>query len=783
MPTVPKYQGGQVNARGINARQNIRVTSDAFGGNIAKAQIGLGREISKQGDMLFNHQMEIRDEYDKGVMREMDNNYSSYIREKWTDFSQLKGRAALDAKQAHEDEIKAYRVKLAKDLDPRLMNSWNAMADARTNNVLNKTAAFTSQQTIVYNEAQTLARIASQTHEAGACFDNIKCIRSAMQVGLNDVKDLMQSKYGIDANNAKNEGEKAIIAQARLAFTSDAHTQVIENLEIDFPSKALDYYKANKAEIDSSTYNTLESRLEDGTLRKRAQRTTDEILTNAELVGDNKAQLEAARKIEDPKLRDEVVSRILNRQSQNKSNRLASEDGAYDQVQKHIVKGGSKDGLPPGVWDAMSGSQQRTIQAVLDTRVANSLKPKNPVQAKTNFYALEDLAHNNYEEFKKLNLGLYIGLVDEVDLDNLRKLQKSHTAVKSSLTRKEQLKMTLGSMNMYFSNFEKNGDSGDRVRAFIATVDAKVARFVENKNREPDDQEYQKILLDVSANEAYVNGYGSDSKMSIGAMTEDQKSKAYVTVDGEDIFLSEIPDLKRAQIIEQIKQRKGKVTAQNIAEVYVAQSKIEKQANLKKAKNIQSSIISMEQAETLADEAENKFGAVDIGLGDGDIEDIDKLNALSAEHLEALILTEDWSDDNLIILEDLLEKKLKQRIDKGSDENSLENEEDSVDDDLDTDMFQADFDRENLDDEYRGTLTRRGYRKKVEPREGKDMTDYELTKRGYRKKSKPKKDKDKSNDENSSENKNKSGLTRRGYRKKVEPKKKIKKVKTRRGYR
>jgi hypothetical protein len=32
MPTVPKYQGGQVNARGINARQNIRVTSDAFGG-------------------------------------------------------------------------------------------------------------------------------------------------------------------------------------------------------------------------------------------------------------------------------------------------------------------------------------------------------------------------------------------------------------------------------------------------------------------------------------------------------------------------------------------------------------------------------------------------------------------------------------------------------------------------------------------------------------------------------------------------------------------------------
>jgi hypothetical protein len=271
------------------------------------------------------------------------------------------------------------------------------------------------------------------------------------------------------------------------------------------------------------------------------------------------------------------------------------------------------------------------------------------------------MAHNNYEEFKKENLVRFIGIMSETDLDNLMKQQKSHTAVKSSLSRLQQTKMVLGSMNMHFSNFEKDGDSGDRVRAFIATVDAKVARFVENKNREPDDQEYQKILLDVSANEAYVNGYGSDSKMSIGAMTEDQKSKAYVTVDGEDIFLSEIPDLKRAQIIEQIKQRGRKVTDQTIAEVYVAQSKIEKQANLKKAKNINSNITSMEQAETLADEAENKFGAVDIGWGDGDIEDIDKLNALSAEHLEALLLTESWSAKDQSIIEQALENKLNTR--------------------------------------------------------------------------------------------------------------------------
>jgi hypothetical protein len=239
--------------------------------------------------------------------------------------------------------------------------------------------------------------------------------------------------------------------------------------------------------------------------------------------------------------------------------------------------------------------------------------------------------------------------------------QKSHTAVESSLSRLQQTKMVLGSMKMDFANFEKDGETGDRVRAFVRKVDAKVAKFVESNNRKPDDQEYQGILIDIRNNEAYVEGWGSDEKISVVTMTEDQLEKAYVSVNGENINLSEIPDLDRTQIIAEIKQRKGKVTAQNIAEVYVAQSNIKKQANLKKAKNIKSSIISMEQAETLADEAENKFGAVDIGWGDGDIEDIDKLNALSAEHLEALLLTESWSAKDQSIIEQALENKLNTR--------------------------------------------------------------------------------------------------------------------------
>ena len=564
MPTVPKYEIGQVNARGINARQNISVTTDAFGGNVAQAQMGMGKEISKQSDMLFNQQMKIRDEYDKGVMRELDNNYSGYVRGKWGEFSQLQGRAALDAKQQYEDDITAYRVKMSKDLDPRLLNTWNAMADVRTNNAFNRVSTHVTSQTIAYNKAQRKARIASSQDEMAANIHDWEAVQRAKNVGIIEINDQLKD-MGIDVNNPKDDGERGIIKQARLGFTSKGHEQVIKNLEVDTPSKALEYYEKYKKEIDPESWGVLEAMLKEGTDKKKSQRLADEIMADSKNDSYQK-QLEAARDIEDASLRDLVVTRINNQQADNIKNTKRVEDDAYKQAVQHILNGGTKADMPTGVWEAMHPDKKVSLKKEIKDalKLALSLTSVNPRAGKLEFYRLQNMAHNNYEEFKKENLVRFIGIMSETDLDNLMNQQKSHTAVKSSLSRLQQTKMVLGSMNMDFANFEKDGDSGDRVRAFIATVDAKVARFVENKNREPDDQEYQGILIDIRNNEAYVEGWGSDDKISVVTMTEDQLEKAYVTVDGENINLSEIPDLDRTQIIAQIKQRKGKATAPNL---------------------------------------------------------------------------------------------------------------------------------------------------------------------------------------------------------------------------
>jgi len=573
MPTVPQYEIGQVQSRGINARQNIRVNQDTFGAGIAQQQIRSAQSTSRTADQLFSTALHGREQYEKGVLRELDNNFSTHIRTTLNDpengFLMKNGRLALDNKDSTIKSLADYRKELGKDLNPRLKSAWDGMADARTNRALGRIDSHTMAQTDAYNKAQRDARIDNQVAEMATNMYDDKAINAAKQVGLIEIDDKLKD-LGIDVNNPKDDDQKVMIKQARLAFTSKGHTEVIENLlAAEQDTRALEYYKTNKEEIDPSTYDALENKLNQQTQLKRAQRETDVIMSNPDLSYAD--QLVAARSIEDPKLRAKTVELVKVRQAEIETNNKRSEDEAYDQVQKHfLTPGATKADLPAGVWDAMSGTQQRTMQKALNERIANSLKPKNPITAKKIYYGLEDMAHSDYETFKKQNLSLYVGIVAESDLDKLRKLQKDHVAVKSSMTKAQQNKAVLGSMGFDFKDFEKNNDNGKRIRSFLDTVDAKVAAFMSAHNREPDDSEYQTILFNIRANEAYVNGWSVDSTYSLAILNDDEKQDAYVVVNGQDVYLSEIPDIDRAAIIERLKSRGEKVSAQRIAEIYVA---------------------------------------------------------------------------------------------------------------------------------------------------------------------------------------------------------------------
>ena len=730
--------------------------------------------------------MKIRDEYDKGVMREMDNNYAGYIREKWGAFSQLQGRAALDAKQQYEDDITAYRVKMSKDLDPRLNNTFNAMADVRTNNAFNRVSTHVTSQTIAYNKTEREARIElsiqdfiSSPHDSPL---DKKAREIAFGVGISEINDKLKD-MGIDVNKPKDDGERAIIAQAHLAFSSKAHTGVINELvSQDMASTAEEYFDDNINEIDASTRDELRTTFEANANLETVQTESSTIMkvfsASKDLYQDRtRAEEEALLYVEDnykgqleEDLKKEIVAKFAIERRFKSQNVKAAKESGWQAVDKG-------EPIPKEILHLLDGTTIESMENHRRMRGAGE-QPHQNWQFYSDFITKDDAHRAKLMQNPMTEIRPYVDDAHYEKILGMIKVGKS-----KSFTNLSAINGVV--KHAYNINSEKIGKQGGDANQKYSTVVDKVWEIVYDKETATGKKLNQKEIQDIVNEQMIVvslDKVGWDEDKYKALVTSDEWKKAYVAF--ENVPENDATVYKNYLISKGITNPGKKLVAflytasivpgSNAQKAMIAKQIIKNALEKQSQDNptFKSNIISETHAKTLAEESEDLFSAVDIGYGKGDIENMEKLKNLSAEHIEALILTEDWSDDNLIILEDLLEKKLKQRIDKSNDENSSDDEEGSVDDSSSLEIK-----------EDRGTLTKRGYRKKSKPREGKDMTDYELTKRGYRKKSKPKKDKDKSNDENSSENKNKSGLTRRGYRIKVEPKKKIKKVKTRRGYR
>jgi len=582
MPTVPKYEIGQLQSRGINARQNISVSSDAFGGNVAQAQIGLGKEVSKQSDILFNQQMKIRDEYDKGTLREMDNNYSAHIREKMGEFSQLNGRAASDAKQQYIDGLNKFKKELSKNLDPRLANSWGAMADVRTNNAFNKINTHTVSQTIAYNDTQREARIANQLDEM---VDNSRgwvlrdgklewpAVQAAKNVGITEIIDQLKD-IGIDVNNPKDDGERDIIRKARLDFTSKGHGLVIKNLlAADQGTHAQTYYDANKAEIDPSSHATLEESLKLQTTKKLAQQKTDEIMEMSELT--KLEQQAVALKIKDANLRDEVLERVKKRQTDVANDLTRIETEAKDKVDLLISEGKTKDDIDSNLWNAMSDEDEaKANNAITEINkllreAAEKRETENKKRAsEAAYFHLDKLAHENFDLFKTFPLTRFTGLVDKEDLEKLIEKQRKGPHSSNTLSDTDLIKTAMASVKLEWTNLTTPG--GEKERNFLNKYEQRVDRFAKLNNRDPNPDEKQNLLFEVAHNMVYVASYAVDKQFVLGTLTPAQEELAYSMVNGERIFHSKIKATDRALIIKTLQELKQPINAQRIAEEFVS---------------------------------------------------------------------------------------------------------------------------------------------------------------------------------------------------------------------
>ena len=566
MPTVPRYQLGQIRHQGVSARQSINTPSDAFGANVAQSIAQLGSQIGQSADVASEVAVKRQQDWDETVLRENDTALSTFIRDKLDDaqsgYFNLRGKDALNARADIEKEITEYEKSLRSNLDPRLSNEWGRLSNQRIQNAQIRISTHARTQFFTWEDEAYIARQLNQQSDAASHVGNQTAINQSIAVGLVDID-----------NQAEKRGWSGdALARKKLDFTTGAHRQVINRLIAQGkPSEADLYYRSNKDHIDPAQRDEIENSLRAHTNKAKAQRATDDIMANLDL--DAAGQLAAARDIEDADVRAQVETMVTQRQAEQVRLITQAATDAEDEIMKQLAGGAQYEDLDAALMSRLDSSGRSRVTNYLRARAEALMKPDDPVAAKKAYYALRDQAHKHYADFKRTwNAQLYVGLLDESDIESLNNLAENETAAKSSVSVEAQMKMALGSLGLdYTEDRDENNTDGERIRAFIASVDNKIRGYVAEKGKEPDSATIsQWIVQQATQNLVQVKLAGPLSKQRpLSTVTTDEMEDAYVTVNGQDVYLKDIPAVDRATIESNLRKRGMPVTEYSIADFYL----------------------------------------------------------------------------------------------------------------------------------------------------------------------------------------------------------------------
>jgi hypothetical protein len=215
-------------------------------------------------------------------------------------------------------------------------------------------------------------------------------------------------------------GTEAVDAQVR-TVTSSVHVGVISQLLANEQTgKAKDYLEATRDQIEADKLDDITKALEEGAIRKQGQTLADRILTEG---GTLTQQREKARAIDDPKVRDDVMSRIEHEAVVRDRTEREAERETLRSVYDILDSGRGVRAIPSTVWATMDPAERSNARSY-----ARQLAEGVPVKTDdVTFYGLMRQAMENPEAFAKVNLLSSRSRLSSGDFQQLAGLQLSIT--------------------------------------------------------------------------------------------------------------------------------------------------------------------------------------------------------------------------------------------------------------------------------------------------------------------------------------------------------------------
>lgn len=541
MPIVPQYDKQIREAASPNVKIASLADVESFGGgqslqNVSNAFISYIEEEKRKADDIATTEA-----YTKAITAK-----NNLLNDPNSGLVTIKGKNAIGAAEKYQnmfnEQMDAIEKTLTNSSQKEVFSKIRMKHAADFNNDLQKHVYYQTQE---YDNETTKAAIEAAKNDAILNYQNKDAIINSKTVQI----------AAIEAYGERNGVPKEAIELQKKEAISQIHDGILErmiNNNEDLLAKA--YFEEAKKEMLSDTIIKYEKLVTAASSRAEAQNYEDTIINMGKSYADS---LEEARKIQNPEIRDDVVSRIKRRFQEIKNIEEEKKEQNFKKAADILEKTKSRFKIPLNIWESLSISEKEAIE-----KRERQLIEGVPTKTDYKIYdKLSRAAANDANNFSRMNILQYRSKLSDSDLEKFIDLQRSIREKKTGWDVKQdgfRTEYQIASGMADKLNIDDKNKSD-----FYSDIENAKREFISKNKREPLRMEFTKIVDDIAINKVFVRKFGFDPEKSVYALNEDEKSNAYVPI--ENIPQSAIDEIK-----EQAKSRKVKLTTNKVEEIYGA---------------------------------------------------------------------------------------------------------------------------------------------------------------------------------------------------------------------
>lgn len=353
MPRVPQYQR-QVRETGLsNARVSANAPIEAFGGGQGAQQVTQATLGLMDATQKYVHQE--RNKADQVALLAADEQLSrfetEYLYAPQTGALNLSGQDSFALPDRFEEDFKKKVAEIEQSLaSDNQRQAFYRRASSRRNDMDRRIQQHVSKQFKDYDSTVTNSYIQNEKNAAMSNYMDSSRVNEAIQLQQAVIYDHAK-RNGLPSEWIKQKIEETV---------SDTHASVMSRMLANGEDMdAKKYYEKNRDSFTGQDIVRMEKALEEGSLRGESQRRSDSILGKAMGLSES---LEEARRIEDPKLRDETVRRVRDRFNEKSAEQKELQDRLFEDSALQVEQSRSLDVIEPETLANMSANQRKYLR-------------------------------------------------------------------------------------------------------------------------------------------------------------------------------------------------------------------------------------------------------------------------------------------------------------------------------------------------------------------------------------------------------------------------------------